>query len=83
MKNELLESAIKDRGTRPGHIADKLGISLQALSKKRNGLVPFSVREIKILKEMFGWNYNQVGKIFLEWENCSQNCVQGQKNDTN
>ena len=83
MKNELLENAIEDRGIRPGFISDKLGISLQALSQKRNGRVPFTVKEIKILKELFGWNYNQVGKIFLEWENCSQNCVQNQEGNGN
>ena len=66
MKNELLENEIKDRGFRPGFISEKLGISLQAFSKKRNGSVPFTIREIKILKELFGWTYNQVGKIFLE-----------------
>ena len=45
----LLEKLISDSGLKLSYIADKLGITRQALYKKIKGLAQFTGPEIKIL----------------------------------
>lgn len=49
---KLLEELIRESGLRLGFIAEKLGISRQALYKKIKGLVSFNQNEIKMLCEL-------------------------------
>jgi len=66
MNKPLFDEEIEKSGLRPGFIVDKLGISPQAYSKKRNGIVPFTLKEAKILRELFNWSDSKVCKIFLD-----------------
>lgn len=49
---ELLEKRIKGSGLKLSFIADKLGISRQALHRKIKGLVQFTGPEIKIMCDL-------------------------------
>lgn len=49
---ELLEKRIKDSGLKLSFIAEKLGITRQALYRKIKGLVQFTGPEIKIICEL-------------------------------
>ena len=49
---ELLEKLIKDSGLKLAFIAEKLGITRQALYKKIKGLANFTAPEIKILCDL-------------------------------
>lgn len=48
----LLEKLIKDSGLKLSFIAEKLGVSRQALHRKIKGLVQFTGPEIKALCEL-------------------------------
>ena len=48
----LLEKLINDSGLKLSFIAQKLGITRQALYKKIKGLVQFTGREIKIMCDL-------------------------------
>lgn len=48
----LLEKLINDSGLKLSYIAEKLGITRQALYKKIKGLVQFTGPEIKIMCEL-------------------------------
>lgn len=52
----MLERLIKDSGLKLSFIADKLGITRQALYKKINGLAQFNGPEIKIMCELLKLN---------------------------
>lgn len=58
---ELLEKLIRDSGLKLSFIAEKLGITRQALYKKIKGLVQFTGPEIKIMCELL--NLKTWGKI--------------------
>jgi transcriptional regulator with XRE-family HTH domain len=49
---DMLERLIKDSGLKLSFIAEKLGITRQALYKKIKGLVQFTGPEIKVLCEL-------------------------------
>lgn len=49
---KLLEQLIKESGLKLSYIAEKLGITRQALYKKIRGLAPFTGPEIKILCDL-------------------------------
>lgn len=49
---KLLEKLIKDSGLKLSFIAEKLGITRQALYKKINGRAQFTGPEIKIMCEL-------------------------------
>lgn len=66
MKTGILEDKIQESGLRIGFIAEKMGISLQALNKKRNGEIEFSLKDVRVLKELLGLSVSEVNKIFLE-----------------
>ena len=53
---ELLEKLINDSGLKLSFIAEKLGITRQALYKKIKGLVQFTGPEIKIMCELLNLN---------------------------
>lgn len=57
----LLEKLIKDSGLKLSFIAEKLGITRQALHRKIKGLVQFTGPEIKILCELL--NLQEWAKI--------------------
>ena len=66
MNADLLNSKIEQSGLRIGFIADNLGVSLQALSKKRNGSTEFSLKDAKILKSLLNLSSTEFEKIFLD-----------------
>lgn len=65
MNKVLLDDKIKDNGIKYNHIADKLGISPQALNKKRNGSIPFTIREVILIKDLLGLTNAERDKIFF------------------
>lgn len=69
----LLEKLIKDSGLKLAFIAQKLGISRQALHKKIKGLVHFNGPEIKIMCELLGLKtWAQIKPVFFA-DNVSKN----------
>lgn len=63
---ELLNQAIINSGLRTSFICEKLGISRQAFSKKRNNFVQFKISEVLILKELLGLTNAQRDAIFFD-----------------
>lgn len=66
MNKPLLEEKLKDSGLRYNFIAEKLGISPQGLSKKRNGDIPFTIREVNLIKGLIGLTNAERDKIFFD-----------------
>lgn len=66
MNVELFEDALKESGMRTKFLSDKLGISAQAFNKKRKGTTPFTLEEVKILREPLKLTLKDIGNIFLE-----------------
>lgn len=62
---QLLEEKIAGSGLRIKYIAQRLGISQQALHKKRRGIVPFRKLEILELQKMLNLTDEETNKIFL------------------
>ncbi|MDU3723537.1 helix-turn-helix transcriptional regulator [Clostridium celatum] len=46
-------------------IASELGITTNSYTKKENGINPFTLKEVKILKEFLKITDNEIIKIFL------------------
>lgn len=65
MNYELLRSYIKDSGVKVSFLADKIGISRQALHLKVNGLRPFTQSEIMALKIALHMNDEDFMRIFF------------------
>lgn len=65
MDKVLFDSKVSEQGLKYTFIAEKLGISEQALTRKRKGIIPFKVREIKILKPMLDLTDKETIRIFL------------------
>lgn len=69
----LLEKLIKDSGLKLSFIAQKLGITRQALYKKIKGLVQFVGPEIKIMCELLHLTtWAQIEPVFFA-DNVSKN----------
>lgn len=65
MNKILFDAKVDECGLKFTYIAKVLGISDQALSKKRNGIIPFKVSEIKKLKALFHLTDKECNLIFL------------------
>lgn len=61
----LLEEAIEKSGLKPGHIAEKLGISRQAYNNKRRGLSAFRQSEVYVMSDLLKLTDEQSQKIFF------------------
>ena len=46
-------------------IAEKLGLSETSYTKRENGLIDFSVEEVKKMKEVFGLSDAEIVEIFF------------------
>ena len=66
MNKALLEEKIKASGLKYGYLARSLGLSPQGLIKKRNGSIPFTIREVNLMKDLLGLTNSERDKIFLE-----------------
>lgn len=64
MNVPLLKTKLQESGYRDCHLADKLEMSRQSFSRKKNGYVPFTVEEIKKLRKLLCWTWDIVGDIF-------------------
>ena len=65
MDTQLFDQKVKDNGVKYKFIAEKLGISEQALTQKRKGNIPFKVCEINILKDVLRLTNSERDRIFL------------------
>jgi hypothetical protein len=65
MDKAKFDSKVSARGLKYGYIARSLGISEQALTKKRHGSIPFKVSEIKVLKSILELTDKEISDIFL------------------
>lgn len=61
---EGLESKLKTTGYKIEHIVNELGISRQAFSKKRKGLVSFRASEVYVLCDLLNIGADEREKIF-------------------
>lgn len=60
-----LNAEIDRRGFRKAWLAEKLGISRQALNRKLKGEIEFSPEQIAILAGVMGFNNDEIVAIFL------------------
>lgn len=65
MNYELLRTFIRDSGLKVSFIADKIGITRQALHSKINGLRPFTQAEIMALKTTLHMSDEDFMQIFF------------------
>lgn len=66
MNQVLLEEKMESSGLKYNYIADQLGISPQGFIKKRKGQIPFTVREVGLMKTLLGLTNSERDKIFFE-----------------
>ena len=66
MNQVLLEEKMESSGLKYNYIADHLGISPQGFIKKRKGQIPFTVREVGLMKTLLGLTNSERDKIFFE-----------------
>ena len=66
MNSVLLEEKMKSSGLKYSYIADQLGISPQGFIKKRKGQIPFTIREVGLMKTLLGLTNSERDKIFFE-----------------
>ena len=66
MNKALLEEKLESSGLKKNYIAKTLGLSPQGLSKKRKGTIPFTVREINMMKDILNLTNSERDKIFLQ-----------------
>lgn len=66
MNSVLLEEKMSASGLKYNFIADKLGLSPQGLSKKRKGSIPFTIKEVNIMKDLLNLTNAERDKIFLQ-----------------
>lgn len=64
MNDLLFRQKVRDSGYKYKHISDKIGITHEALIKKRKGIIPFKVCEINILTELLGLSVAERDDIF-------------------
>ena len=66
MNSVLLEEKMESSGLKYSYIADQLGISPQGFIKKRKGQIPFTIREVGLMKTLLGLTNSERDKIFFE-----------------
>ena len=64
MSKTLFDDKVEKSGLKFGFIAEKLNISRCALSRKRNGEIPWKVPEINILTDMLDLTMDERDVIF-------------------
>lgn len=65
MNKTLFDAKVKECGLKYNHIAKCLGITNEALIRKRNGIIPFKIPEVKILKDILNLSCSEIDKIFF------------------
>ena len=65
MNKTLFDLKVKECGLKFNYIAKSLGITNEALIKKRNGIIPFKVPEVKLLKDILNLSCSEIDKIFF------------------
>lgn len=66
MNAVLLEEKMESSGLKYSFIAEQLGISPQGFIKKRKGQIPFTIKEVGIIKSLLGLTNSERDKIFFE-----------------
>lgn len=54
------------KGFTLAELSEVLGINKASLSKKERGLLPFNIREIKVIKEIFKLTPTEIDDIFFK-----------------
>lgn len=65
MKNFKLKTLRVKNSKTQKEIANILGVEVSTYTKKENGQIPFSIKEVSTLKEIFKLNAREVVDIFL------------------
>ena len=65
MKNFKLKTLRAKNSKTQKEIANILGVEVSTYTKKENGQIPFSIKEVSTLKEIFKLNAREVVDIFL------------------
>lgn len=65
MNKVLFDSKVEGKGLKYTYLAKTLGISNQALIRKRDGNIPFKVSEIKVLKGILELTDKDICNIFF------------------
>lgn len=65
MNNALLSQKIDDSGISKRHIAKQLGISVEALRRRRNGTVSWTSSDIPIICKVLNLTTDDARDIFL------------------
>lgn len=60
-----LRQKMNQSGYKTNYIANKLGITMQALLNKLNGKSEFKISEIQLLKETLSLTNEEINDIFL------------------
>ena len=64
--SELLKEKIKESGYKIQFIADKIGLSRQALSNKTNNNTQFTVEEMKAISKILKVDGEEMKRIFFD-----------------
>jgi len=65
LKNFKLKTLRVKNSKTQKEIANILGVEVSTYTKKENGQIPFSIKEVSTLKEIFKLNAREVVDIFL------------------
>lgn len=65
MEKNLLKARIAEKGKTCENIAEEIGLTKSAFSKRINGKVPFTIREVALIKAALSLNETETCKIFL------------------
>ncbi|RDY20743.1 helix-turn-helix domain-containing protein [Criibacterium bergeronii] len=65
--SKKLKDSIKKSGYKMGYLANKLGLSRQALSNKINNITDFTVKEMLTLSQILALNDEERKEIFLTY----------------
>ena len=66
MNAVLLKEKMDSSGLKYNYIAEQLGISPQGFIKKRKGVIPFTIKEVSLIKDLLGLTNAERDKIFFE-----------------
>ena len=64
MNDLLFRQKVKESGYKYSFISEKMGVSVEALIRKRKGKIPFKVCEINTLTELLGLTVAERDDIF-------------------
>lgn len=66
INTQLLDEKIRQSGLKQNFIVDKIGISNQAFSKKKNNKTPFRVSEIYVICDLLDITDDERMNIFFD-----------------